>query len=245
MFTFVNGRWVKDKTLRYGILRGYHSHILKGKFPVAVVHVTMDPSLVDVNVHPAKTELRFQYPSEVQNLLALAIRDKLRSMHSPKDGFYLVESWNAVATAADGNTPKTNALQDGLHLGTLGAMLIGRVAAEVAAPALPAFDAMTDLAKSLRDKLAASAEELLGYGSVLRVVERAELLATARAVAAQIAAKDPRVVRAAKQSLNGIDPVDVRKSYRFEQGFTFELNLTGVSDELRDHFSGTDKAGSK
>lgn len=78
LFTFVNGRWVKDKTIRYGILRGYHSHILKGKFPVAVVHLTMDPALVDVNVHPAKTELRFQYPSEVQNLIALAIREKLR-----------------------------------------------------------------------------------------------------------------------------------------------------------------------
>lgn len=78
LFTFVNGRWVKDRTLRYGVLRGYHSHILKGKFPVAVVHLRMDPALVDVNVHPAKTELRFQYPSEVQNLLALAIREKLR-----------------------------------------------------------------------------------------------------------------------------------------------------------------------
>lgn len=79
VFTFVNGRWVKDKTLRYGVLRGYHSHILKGRFPVAVIHVAMDPSLVDVNAHPAKTEVRFQYPGEVQNLLALAIRDKIRS----------------------------------------------------------------------------------------------------------------------------------------------------------------------
>lgn len=76
--TFVNGRWVKDKTVRYGILRGYHSHLLKGRFPVAIVDLRMDPSLVDVNVHPAKTELRFQYPTEVQNLLALAIRDRLR-----------------------------------------------------------------------------------------------------------------------------------------------------------------------
>jgi enoyl-CoA hydratase len=44
------------------------------------------------------------------------------------------------------------------------------------------------------------------------------------------------VIRAAKESLNGIDPVDVKRSYRFEQGFTFELNLAGVSDELRDAF---------
>ena len=42
--------------------------------------------------------------------------------------------------------------------------------------------------------------------------------------------------RAAKQSLNGIDLQDVRRSYRFEQGFTFELTLGGVADELRDAF---------
>jgi enoyl-CoA hydratase len=44
------------------------------------------------------------------------------------------------------------------------------------------------------------------------------------------------VIRAAKESLNGIDPVDVKRSYRFEQGFTFELNLTGVSDAARQAF---------
>jgi enoyl-CoA hydratase len=49
------------------------------------------------------------------------------------------------------------------------------------------------------------------------------------------------VIRAAKEALNGIDPVDVNRSYRFEQGFTFELNLAGVSDELRDEFAGTGK----
>ena len=42
------------------------------------------------------------------------------------------------------------------------------------------------------------------------------------------------MIRRAKESLNGIDPVDVKRSYRFEQGFTFELNLSGVSDEARE-----------
>jgi enoyl-CoA hydratase len=68
------------------------------------------------------------------------------------------------------------------------------------------------------------------------VVERAELREAARAVARQIAEKSPTVIRAAKESLNGIDPVDVKRSYRFEQGFTFELNLSGVADEARDAF---------
>ena len=82
----------------------------------------------------------------------------------------------------------------------------------------------------------ATAAELHHYGSVLQVVPRDELMAAAREVAETIAAKSPTVIRAAKESLNGIDPVDVKRSYRFEQGFTFELNLAGVADEARDAF---------
>jgi enoyl-CoA hydratase len=82
----------------------------------------------------------------------------------------------------------------------------------------------------------ATAQELHAFGSVLEVVPRAELRAAAFEVAAQIAAKSPTVIRAAKESLNGIDLWDVKKSYRFEQGFTFELNLSGVADEHRDAF---------
>jgi enoyl-CoA hydratase len=82
----------------------------------------------------------------------------------------------------------------------------------------------------------ATAAELHGYGSVLRVVPREELRAAAREVAKVIAGKSPTVIRAAKESLNGIDPVDVKRSYRYEQGFTFELNLSGVSDEARAAF---------
>lgn len=86
------------------------------------------------------------------------------------------------------------------------------------------------------------ATELVQFGSVLETVPRDQLDEAALKVAGEIAAKDTRVVRAAKEALNGIDPIDVNKSYRFEQGFTFELNLAGVSDELRDEFAGTDKA---
>ena len=82
----------------------------------------------------------------------------------------------------------------------------------------------------------ATAQQLHAWGSVSRIVPRDELLTAARELAGSIAAKSPTVIRAAKESLNGIDLWDVRKSYRFEQGFTFELNLLGVSDDLRDDF---------
>jgi enoyl-CoA hydratase len=87
------------------------------------------------------------------------------------------------------------------------------------------------------------AADLVQHGSVLEVVPRDRLEEAALTVAGEIAAKDTRVIRAAKEALNGIDPIDVNKSYRFEQGFTMELNLSGVSDELRDDFAGTNKAG--
>jgi enoyl-CoA hydratase len=89
------------------------------------------------------------------------------------------------------------------------------------------------------------ATDLVQFGSVLETVPRDRLDDAAMTVAGEIAAKDTRVVRAAKEALNGIDPTDVNKSYRFEQGFTFELNLAGVSDELRDDFAGTQKAAEK
>ncbi len=82
----------------------------------------------------------------------------------------------------------------------------------------------------------ATAAELHRYGSVLRVVPRSDLLAAARAVADEIATKSPTILRRAKESLNGIDPVDVRRSYRFEQGFTYELHVAGVADEQRAAF---------
>ncbi|GAA3129807.1 enoyl-CoA hydratase family protein [Streptosporangium carneum] len=81
-----------------------------------------------------------------------------------------------------------------------------------------------------------TAAELHAFGSVLEVVPRDRLREAALEVAAQIADKDPYVIRRAKESLNGIDPIDVKRSYRFEQGFTFELNLMGAGDRHRDTF---------
>jgi enoyl-CoA hydratase len=81
-----------------------------------------------------------------------------------------------------------------------------------------------------------TAEQLFSFGTVVGVVPPSDLRATAASLAATIAEKDPAVIRLAKQSLNGIDPVDIKRSYRYEQGFTFELNLTGAGDTARQAF---------
>ena len=88
-----------------------------------------------------------------------------------------------------------------------------------------------------------SADELFRHGSVYQVLPTAELHEAARAIGADIAAKNAYIIRLAKESLNGIDPVDVKRSYRFEQGFTFELNLSGISDQARDDFIGETTTG--
>lgn len=81
-----------------------------------------------------------------------------------------------------------------------------------------------------------SAAEAHRLGGVEQVVPRAELQGAGRALAAKIAAKSPKAVRLAKWSLNGIELLDVKKSYRFEQGFTLELYTSPDSQEARDAF---------
>ncbi|MFG3527833.1 enoyl-CoA hydratase family protein [Streptomyces sp. NPDC047917] len=82
----------------------------------------------------------------------------------------------------------------------------------------------------------ATAAELHAHGSVWKVVPREELLGAALGLAGEMARKDGYLIRLAKAAINGIDPVDVRRSYRFEQGFTFEANLSGVADRVRENF---------
>ena len=81
-----------------------------------------------------------------------------------------------------------------------------------------------------------SAQEAYRLGALEAVVKREELRGVARELAAKIAEKSPKAVRLAKESLNGIELLDVKRSYRFEQGFTLELYTSPDSQEARDAF---------
>jgi len=81
-----------------------------------------------------------------------------------------------------------------------------------------------------------SAEEAYRLGAVESVVRRDQLLDTAMQLAEKIASKSSRALRLAKEALNGIELIDVKKSYRFEQGFTFEMYSSPDSQESRDAF---------
>ena len=104
-----------------------------------------------------------------------------------------------------------------------------------------ACDSASVLTKRSTISATVDAATLHHFGSVHEVVPREDLDEAALRVARDIAVKDTRVIRAAKEALNLIDVQRVNSSYRMEQGFTFELNLAGVADEHRDAFAGTDK----
>lgn len=74
---FVNGRPITNPTLNFAILEGYHNSLMKGRFPVLVLALDLPPELVDVNVHPAKREVRFRDNEQVRDFVTTAIRQTL------------------------------------------------------------------------------------------------------------------------------------------------------------------------
>ena len=73
----VNGRYIRDRSLVQAVVAGYGDFLENGQFPVAVVHLAMDPSTVDVNAHPQKTEVRFDQPRQVAAAIRGCITDAL------------------------------------------------------------------------------------------------------------------------------------------------------------------------
>ena len=76
---FVNGRYVKDKIMSKALEEGYKQYLMMHKFPFAVLHLRLDPSLVDVNVHPAKLEVRFGNQAALYEFIRLGVENTLRS----------------------------------------------------------------------------------------------------------------------------------------------------------------------
>ncbi len=71
---FVNGRAIENPAINHALREGYHTALMKGQFPVTFLFLEMDPALVDVNVHPAKREVRFRDPSLVREAVTDAVR---------------------------------------------------------------------------------------------------------------------------------------------------------------------------
>ncbi len=76
---FINGRPVENITIQHGLREGYHTALMKGQYPVTFLFLEMDPEAVDVNVHPAKREVRFREPDLVRSSVAETIHKTLEA----------------------------------------------------------------------------------------------------------------------------------------------------------------------
>jgi DNA mismatch repair protein MutL len=112
-FVFVNRRPVENRGVNYALIEGYHNSLMKGRYPVCCLFLEIDPAAVDVNIHPAKREVKFHREFEVRKFTAQAVHDALLAFH----GESKVQS------------PKSKVIEQ-IEL---------QAAPEVSAPALPNF----------------------------------------------------------------------------------------------------------
>ena len=80
LIVFVNARPVDSRTLNYAIIESYHESLPKGRYPLAFVFFECDPAAVDVNVHPAKREVRFRSEPQVRSFVIRSVLGRLREL---------------------------------------------------------------------------------------------------------------------------------------------------------------------
>ncbi len=78
IFTYVNGRFVRDKLVSHAVVAGYSTLLMHGRYPGVAVFLEVDPQEVDVNVHPAKSEVRFRLGGAVHDLITRGVKECLR-----------------------------------------------------------------------------------------------------------------------------------------------------------------------
>ncbi len=82
---FVNRRPVENRGLNFALIEGYHTALMKGRYPLCCLFLELDPATVDVNIHPAKREVKFHNERAVRHLTARAVQETLRRFHAPAE----------------------------------------------------------------------------------------------------------------------------------------------------------------
>ena len=105
---FVNRRPVENRGINFALLEGYHTALMKSRYPVCCLFLEIDPSEVDVNIHPAKREVKFHRERAVRHLVTQAIRETLLKFHvapnKPKEKF-TAETQSSPRVEASTNAP--------------------------------------------------------------------------------------------------------------------------------------------
>jgi DNA mismatch repair protein MutL len=118
-FTYVNRRPVENRGLNYALIEGYHNSLMKGRYPVCCLFLEINPAAVDVNIHPAKREVKFHREFDIRKFTARAVHDALLAFHSEPAAAAAV-----VAQRTQFEQPE---------------IIPARAVPEMAAPALPQF----------------------------------------------------------------------------------------------------------
>ncbi len=113
-YTFLNGRAVENAAVSQGLREGYHTALMKGQHPVAFLFLQIDPAEVDVNVHPAKREVRFRDPLSVRGAVERAVRAAIETDRSTWSAAF---SSPAAASEASGGDDSRQIKFSGLASG--------------------------------------------------------------------------------------------------------------------------------
>ncbi|MBM7552665.1 DNA mismatch repair endonuclease MutL [Thalassobacillus pellis] len=127
MSTVINGRYIRNITLNKAIMKGYHTLLPIGRNPLVVLNIEMDPILVDVNVHPAKLEVRFSKEKELFDTIEQSIKKELRKeslipeapsrkskkqkLHSTQKSFDFMEDRKAETKKEDAHLEHKNSFE--------------------------------------------------------------------------------------------------------------------------------------
>jgi DNA mismatch repair protein MutL len=101
---FVNRRWVQSRMLSFAVEEAYHSLLLAGRHPIAVLDIRLDPALLDVNVHPAKTEVKFLRERQVYATVQRAVRAALLEIaEAPQmaESAFSAPTWPGTAPSSE------------------------------------------------------------------------------------------------------------------------------------------------
>jgi DNA mismatch repair protein MutL len=144
MTFFVNGRWVQDAALSTSLLQAYRTLLMVGRFPLAVLFLDLPPEMVDVNVHPAKSEVRFNTPDRIFSVVQRAVRRGLLA-HSPIPNLAM-PSWQPHFSGGQDSSSRVQGLdwgmaadaahQDGNEMGTALAGTSGELSSTDSPPML-------------------------------------------------------------------------------------------------------------
>ncbi|MBI3853878.1 MAG: DNA mismatch repair endonuclease MutL [Verrucomicrobia bacterium] len=125
---FVNRRPVENRGLNFALLEGYHTALMKGRYPVCCLFLEIDPAAVDVNIHPSKREVKFHQEAVVRRLVAQAVRETLLRFHS---GTTAEDDTRSRESKVEGRTPE--------RVTAVGRTLEVKPTPEFSAPQLPNF----------------------------------------------------------------------------------------------------------